>query len=547
MLVGSALILGARHGDESHVQQPRTSQPIPIATLGADDMRQLLLQEGEVVAAHALWVCAVASPGVRAGDVATTLQDADIAAARTAAQRAAVERLLGEFADVFPSQLPQGVPDSSVQHDINLEEGALPPASRPFHLSAAESEEVSRQVAEYMQQRIVRPSTSPFGAPVLLVRKKDGSMRLCIDYRRLNEITRKDRFPLPLIEDLLERLVGARYFTKVDLRSGYYQVAVGEDSIQRTAFVTPEGSFEWLAMPMGLCNAPSTFQRLMTKAMGKLINRCVVVYIDDCLVYSKTFEQHLEHLRVVREAFRQHHLYARLDKCLFASDVVTFCGHVVSYNEVRMEADKVEAVRSWTPPTNVVQLRSFLGFVNYYRKFLRHIGEVAAPLTKLAGRGPHDSGHQLRLDAQQISAFEQLKALVTDEPILRMFDPTNTSLAIFCDSSDLQAGSFWAQDHGQGWQPGGFESHTLSGAESRYSARDKELLAVVQACKRWRHLIHGRPVVVYSDHQSLSLLLKGGSHGSSGDAVGTGCTSRRVFESIRPGHFLHSAEGPGAG
>ena len=209
------------------------------------------------------------------------------------------------------------------------------------------------------------------------------------------------------------------------------------------------------------------------------------------------------------EAFRQHHLYARLDKCLFASDVVTFCGHVVSYNEVRMESDKVEAVRSWTPPTNVGQLRSFLGFVNYYRKFLRHIGEVAAPLTKLAGRG--HSGHQLRLDAQQISAFEHLKALVTDEPILRMFDPTNTSLAIFCDSSDLQAGSFWAQDHGQGWQPGGFESHTLSGAESRYSARDKELLAVVQACKRWRHLIHGRPVVVYSDHQSLSLLLKGGS------------------------------------
>ena len=506
MLVDDALVMGSREAfavpsaPASGVSTAAAPLPpeVVVAAVSAEDMRDILLS-GDFVSSHAIWVCTTAASSE------PTSGGSNVAAERTPEERAEVERLIREFGDVFPDELPPGVPDSDVVHNIVLEEGAAPPFSRPFRLSAAEAAEVSRQVAEFIRQGIVRPSSGPYGAPVLLVRKKDGSLRLCIDYRRLNELTKKDRFPLPLIEELLERLVGARFFTKVDLRSGFYQVAMAEDSVQRTAFVTPDGSFEWLAMPMGLCNAPSTFQRLMQKALKGL--KFVCIYIDDVLVYSSTFAEHLGHLRLLLEAFRAHHLYARLDKCIFAANQVTFCGHTVSHNLIRMEQDKVEAVRTWLPPTSIAQLRSFLGFVNFYRKFLRKIADVAAPLNARASRAP--SNQQLQLSPSELAAFERLKVMVTEEPVLRMFDP-NAPLAIFCDSSDRQAGSFWAQDHGQGWQPGAFESHTLSPAETRYAPRDKELLVVVRSCKKFRHLVHGRRVVVYTDHESLARLLRGG-------------------------------------
>ena len=509
MLVGGALVMGSRDafvvpstGPPSCVlPAPAAQSPLPpevvVSAVSADEMRDLL-HSGDFGASHAIWVCSTAA-------ASSEPTPGGIAVGCTDNERAEVERLIRDFADVFPNELPPGVPASDVVHEIHLEEGAAPPFSRPFRLSAAESAEVSRQVAEFIRQGIVRPSSGPYGAPVLLVRKKDGSLRLCIDYRRLNELTKKDRFPLPLIEELLERLVGARVFTKVDLRSGFYQVAMAEDSVQRTAFVTPDGSFEWLAMPMGLCNAPSTFQRLMQKALKGL--KFVCIYIDDVLIYSRSFAEHLGHLRVLLEAFREHHLYARLDKCIFATNKITFCGHTVSHNEIRMEQDKVEAVRTWLPPTNVAQLRSFLGFVNFYRKFLRKIADVAAPLNARASRAP--SNRPLQLSSSELAAFERLKVMVTEEPMLRMFDP-DAPLAIFCDSSDRQAGSFWAQDHGQGWQPGAFESHTLSPAEQRYAPRDKELLVVVRSCKKFRHLVHGRRVIVYTDHESLARLLRGG-------------------------------------
>ena len=505
VMIGEAVLMGMppaqrSEGVERGVPTVPAAGNVRIAMLGAAKMRKEMSAK-DSVEMQAIWVCAVTA----AQDAGKTAADF-ISKSTTELQRAAVRKVLDEFVDVFPPELPKGVPQAPVKHEIHLEPGAVPPAARPFRLSAAEADVLTEKIAEFMAQGIVRPSASPFGAPVLLIKKKDGSFRLCIDYRRLNEITRKDKFPLPLIEDLLERLVNQRVFSKIDLRSGYYQVAVEEESIERTAFVTPAGSFEWLAMPLGLCNAPSTFQRMMVKALGPLINKCVVVYLDDCLVYSRSHEEHVGHLRAVLAAFRKHHLFANVEKCTFAAASVVFCGHVVSFNEVRMEDDKVEAVRTWLPPTTVGELRSFIGFVNYYRRFLRHIGGVAAPLTELMGRGA--TNQHLKLSETQLRAFEAIKLLVTSEPVLRAFDP-NKPVALFADSSDAQAGSFWAQDHGFGWQPGAFESHKLSPAETRYSVRDKELLAIVQACRRWRHRLHGRPVLVFTDHESLETLLKG--------------------------------------
>ena len=498
---GDKLVLGQR--EKAVPVAPVAPVAVSVSVLGAASMRKELGRE-DSVSMQALWITTAAVGAEVPGEVG----EDRVSAGLTTAERAAVRSLLEEFVEVFPAGLPKGAPLGAhgVKHDIPLEPGAIPPASRPFRLSPLEADMLSAKMAELLDQGLVRSSSSPFGAPVLLVKKKDGSFRLCIDYRRLNEITRKDKFPLPLIEDLLERLVGQHYFSKVDLTSGYYQVGLEEEAIERTAFVTPAGSFEWVAMPLGLCNAPSTFQRMMQKVMGPLLNKCVVVYLDDCLIYSKTLAEHLVHLRQVLTALKKSGLYCNLTKCSFATTRVNFCGHVVSYNEVRMEHDKVEAVRSWLPPTTVGELRTFVGFVNYYRRFLRQIGGLAAPLTALMGQGA--TNKPLQLTEVELRAFEAIKLAVTSEPVLRAFEPYKP-VAVFADTSDEQAGSFWAQDHGHGWQPGGFESHKLSPAERNYSIRDKELLAIVQACRRWRHRLHGRKVLVFTDHESLKLLLLG--------------------------------------
>ena len=415
--------------------------------------------------------------------------------------------LLEEFRDLYPDELPPGVPpDRGVPHHVVLEPGASIPMTRPYRLSAAENDEVSRQVQLLLQQHKIRACNTPFGAPVLLVKKKDGTMRMCVDYRLLNKITQRDRFPLPLIEDLLQRLLGSAWFSKIDLRQGFHQVSMAEESIPRTAFTTSEGTFEWLVMPMGLTNAPSTFQRVMQQVVGRQLHKSVEIFIDDNIVHTRAVWDHLRELRTLFVSLRRNHCYLNMPKCTFLVPKVVFCGFAVSANVVAMEPDKVEAVRSWLPPQSIGDLRIFIGFINYYRKYLPRIGEVASPLTAMIGDRPSSAG--VRLNAEQLQAFESLKLLVTTEPVLRLFDPERP-VALFADSSRLQAGSFWAQDHGDGWLPGAFESHKLSPAELNYSVRDKELLAIVQACRRWRHLIHGRKVEVFTDHELLSQLFSG--------------------------------------
>jgi hypothetical protein len=254
-------------------------------------------------------------------------------------------------------------------------------------MSAVELEELKKQLEELLDKKFIRPSVSPWGAPVLLVKKKDGSMRLCVDYRQLNKVTIKNRYPLPRIDDLMDQLVGAHVFSKIDLRSGYHQIRVKADDIPKTAFRTRYGHYEYSVMPFGVTNAPGVFMEYMNRIFHPYLDKFVVVFIDDILVYSKSEEEHAEHLKVVLQTLKDKKLYAKLSKCEFWLKEVSFLGHVISSNGIAVDPSKVSAVLQWEAPKSVTEIRSFLGLAGYYRRFIEGFSRIALPLTQLTRKG----------------------------------------------------------------------------------------------------------------------------------------------------------------
>ena len=268
---------------------------------------------------------------------------------------------------------------------------------------------------EMVNKGFVRPSTSPWGAPVLFVKKKDGSMRLCIDYRELNKVTIRNQYPLPRIDDLLDQLQGAKVLSKIDLRSGYHQLRVHDEDVPKTAFRTRYGHFEFLVMPFGLTNAPAAFMDLMNRIFRPYLDQFAIVFIDDILIYSGSGEEHSEHLRIILQTLREHRLYVKLSKCQFWLDSVAFLGHIVSVEGVSVDPQKVEALLNWKPPTSVTEIRSFLGLVGYYRKFVEGFMKIAAPLTRLTRK----EEPFLWSEACQKS-FDELKRTLTSAPVLTL-------------------------------------------------------------------------------------------------------------------------------
>lgn len=403
-----------------------------------------------------------------------------------------------DFQDVFPEDLPSGLPPHrGDDFQIKLEPGTKPPAKRTYPLTVPQLDELKKQLADYVDKGFIRPSKSPFSAPVLFVKKKDGSSRMCVDYRALNDLTVKDKYPLPRISDLLDRLQGAKIFSKLDLRSGYHQIRINEEDVQKTAFGTRYGQYEFMVLPFGLSNAPSAFMRLMNEVLDPLLDICVIVFIDDILVFSKNRKQHVIDLRRVLELLRKHQLFAKLSKCSFFQSEIEFLGHIISANGIKVDPSKVKAVNDWPAPKTPSELKSFLGLAAFYQKFVRNFSDICIPLTALLKK----SVKFIWTDEQQRS-FDMLKRALTSAPTLIIPD-LNRSFVIHSDASGFAIGAVLQQDHGHGLQPVAFTSRKMKPAEINYPVHEKELLAVIHAVKYWKMYIAGKPVKVFTDHHSL--------------------------------------------
>jgi hypothetical protein len=424
-----------------------------------------------------------------------------------------VKPLLDKYASV--GNMPKGMegPNShSTEHAIDIDPTVFrrPPNAKGRPLSKEEIEEVEKQLATLLDNGWVEPSTSPYGAPIIFAPKKDGTWRMCVDYRRLNEITIKNAYPLPRIDELLDQLGGAKVFSIIDLQSGYHQVRIKPADREKTAFHTPFGAFQYTVMPFGLCNAPATFQALMNDVFRKHLRKFVLVYLDDILVYSRSAAEHAQHLEMVLKLLQQHKIYARLSKCQFAVDAVNYLGHVVGADGIRMQPSKINAVRDWPEPSGSpaqqrIQLRGFLGLAGYYRRFVRYLAHMAAPLYEL-----------LKDDVPwfwgpvQSKAFADLKAALTSQPLVVHAPTPGYPISVHTDASEYAIGAVIEQQPPAGpKQVIAYLSHKLKGAQLHYAPHEIEMLAVVTALKEWRHYLagHKEPFTLYTDNQAVSRFL----------------------------------------
>jgi hypothetical protein len=413
-----------------------------------------------------------------------------------------VKKLLAKFADVFAplSALPK---NKAVYSVIPTEVGAPPPYRKSYRMSENEKQEVTRQVEDLLAMGYIEPSNSPYGAPVLFVQKKDGTLRMCIDYRQLNKITIRDRYPLPRIEDLLDMVGKNRIFSSLDLQSGYHQMLLPEVDVPKTAFVTDRGQYQFKVLCFGLTNAPSAFQRLMHTVFSDMIGKFLLCYLDDLLVVSNSPQEHLEHLKLVLERLRAAGLYAKLSKCEWAKLRLKFVGHVVGGGQVAMDPSKLQVLRDWPVPKDLHGLRGFLGLANYFRKFIRNFSTVAHPLTDLTSSTRHLAYSWDQWKEPELRAFQALKYALTHEPVVLTIPDTTKPYTVMSDASIVGCGAVLLQEG----RVIAYTSHKFSPAESRYPTQDQEALGIVRALQDWRCYLEGAVhVVCLTDHKPLMYL-----------------------------------------
>ncbi|WVZ84564.1 hypothetical protein U9M48_031589 [Paspalum notatum var. saurae] len=403
-----------------------------------------------------------------------------------------------EFPDVFPEELPGLPPDSDVQFKIDLVPGTAPVSRRPYRMAPDELKELKTQLQEQLDKGFIHPSSSPWGCPALFVEKKDqGGKRLCVDYRPLNAVTVKNNYPLAHIDKLFDQLAGAKVFSKIDLRSGYYQIKIREEDIPKTAFSTRYGLYEYLVMSFGLTNAPAFFMYMMNSLFMNELDKFVVVFIDNILVYSKSEEEHEENLRTVLTRLREHQLYAKFSKCAFWLREVSFLGHILSEKGVAVDPSKVEDVLNWKQPETVTEIRSFLGLAGYYRRFIKDFSKTVKPMTSLTKKNAKYLWYP-----KCEEDFTSLKQSLTSAPVLAQPDVTKP-FDVYCDASGNGLGCVLMQEG----RVIAYASRQLRKHEANYATHDLELAAVVHTLKIWRHYLLGSTCHIYTDHKSLKYIL----------------------------------------
>eukprot|EP00253_Pinus_taeda_P002305 PITA_02305 len=326
--------------------------------------------------------------------------------------------IIREFTDVFPKEIPGLRPRRNIDFTIVLVRGAASVSRAPYRMSVPELTELKMQLQELLDKDYIRPSVSPWGAPILSVKKKDGTLWMCIDYRQLNKLTIKNKYPLPRIDELFDQVKGATVFSKIELRSGYHQIRIKDEDIAKTTFRTRYGHYEFVVLPFGLTNAHATFMCLMNNIFHPYLDQFVLIFIDDILIYSRTIEEHYEHLRMVLQTLREHQLYAKFSKCDFFKEEIQYLGHVITKDGIAVDPEKIKAIMEWPVPKDVADIRSFMGLAGYYRRFVEGFSKMAFPITLVQKKGK-----VFHWTPSCQKSFEQLKHLLTTAPILSISDP----------------------------------------------------------------------------------------------------------------------------
>lgn len=416
-----------------------------------------------------------------------------------------------DFQDVF-DEPEAGVfaEETKTRHSIPIQEGETVPYGPIYPLSKVELGVLREYIDNSMRKGWIQPSESPAGAPILFVPKHDGSLRLCVDYRALNKITRKNRYPLPLIPEILDRLSGAKVYSKLDLRDAYHRIQIAEGDRWKTAFRTRYGHYEYLVMPFGLTNAPASFQAYINEALHGLLDHICVAYMDDILIYSESSEEHAKHVRLVLERLRKYKLYVKLSKCAFDTHQVDFLGYRIGVAGVSMDPSRVRAIEEWPTPKSFREIQVFLGFANFYRGFIYRYSAVVAPITDLlTGMVAGKKSGPFEWTTTADHAFRTIKECFQGAPLLAHFDPEKQS-RVEVDASGGAIGGVLTQacETREGrtlWKPVAFFSRKMSPAERNYHTGDGEMLAIVEAFKVWRHYLEApaTSTIVLTDHEAL--------------------------------------------
>ena len=411
-----------------------------------------------------------------------------------------------DLIDVFDrSKAKELPPHRSYDHKIELEAGKKPPQSRLYPMSGFKLQKVKEYLDDNLKKGFISPSTAPYTSPVLFVQKHDGSLRFCVDYRKLNAITIRNRYPIPLIEETLARVIGCKYLTKLDIIAAFNKLRMHPDSEDLTTFTTSFGAFKYHVLPFGLTNGPASFQHYMNDTLFEYLNDFCQVYLDDILIYSKTEKEHKQQVRKVLLKLREAGLQVDIEKCEFHVQETTFLGLIVSTEGLRMDPSKVEAIVNWEPPTRLKEVQAFVGFCNFYRRFIKDFSKTVRPLVSLNQK---DCPFQWSEACQ--AAFERLKSTVTSAPVLRHYDRSRPAV-LETDSSDYVNGGVLSQADDDGvLHPVAFYSKNLLPAECNYEIYDKELLAIVRCLEHWRPELESTdiPVQIFTDHKSLEYFMQ---------------------------------------